>query len=176
MQSFFNKEILIGFFPSDRDWWEDQWTVGTLKCLKPGDWRGCWRHHQYPDTDTMPSALIRMWLVCCLGLMTLSWCDNLWPIVVAPITIITITFHIISWRWTLATLHYCLPEQTLDVWSRSDFYYFVRGAGDERSTGWDTRGPLGAYRAIITRVLIGTKHYLFVRLLIKSCNKLREGD
>lgn len=67
-------------------------------------------------------------------------------------------------------------KQTLDVWSRSDFYYFVRGAGDERSTGWDTRGPLGAYRAIITRVLIGTKHYLFVRLLIKSCNKLREGD
>ena len=142
MQSFFNKEILIGFFPSDRDWWEDQWTVGTLKSLKPGDWRGCWRHHQYPDTDTMPSALIRMWLVCCLGLMTLSWCDNLWPIVVAPITIITITFHIISWRWTLATSH-CHPETNIGCLKQKWFLLFCARCGRWEIHGMGHKGATG---------------------------------
>ena len=53
MWSFYNKEILIGIFPSDRDWWEDQWTVWRLERVL-GASLISWHRHNAP----------RLWSEC----------------------------------------------------------------------------------------------------------------
>ena len=173
MWSFYNKEILIGIFPSDRDWWEDQWTVWGVWCLETGEGVG-----GIINILTQTQCAAQLWSECA------AW---VWwhpreviisheAIVVITITIITITFHIISsglMRLNPRNIS-VFSKQTWDVLTEM-ILIILRRLLCERDHGMGHKAHT-AYRAIITRLLIGTKHYLFVRLLIKSRNKLREWD
>ena len=168
MQSFYNKEILIGF-----PFWP--WLVRrSMNSLETGE--GVGGIINILTRTQCLSALIRMRLPGPDD--TRSWCDNLGAIVVASITIITITFHIVSSSLKVNPRNIVSSNKHWMLTHNEWFWLFsVHSLREDGMMGWmGHRGPLGAYPAIITRVLIGTKHYLFVRLLIKSRNKLREWD
>ena len=136
MWSFYNKEILIGIFPSDRDWWEDQWTVWGVWCLETVE-----RVLEASLISWHRHNAAQLWSECA------AW---VWwhpreviisheAIVVITITIITITFHIISWglmRLNPRNIS-VFSKQTWDVLNR--FWLFCGACCVREIMGWDIR-------------------------------------